>query len=205
MLSRAWIYGLIVVLILILVVVGAKYANPSRKSKFTVADLSKACTNRVNLRSAWTEYVIWLHKYPLVNSDQIRQLLAQNVDKSAMKISTILSQIGGQNASQIAPLMREHAKIAIGVINKDPNALVKWKDNVNSLASLLSSLNPTYWRKEAILAMFQDRLGLLQKGATTFMGGGKPYMNLYSQILDQVYQVADTLSEGLAAAQARAG
>ncbi len=201
MASRTWIYGLIIVLILILVVAGAKYTKSSQKSKFTVADLSRACINRVNFRAAWAEYVTWLHKYSLTDSSQVRHLLAQKINKNATKISAILAQIGGQNAEKIAPLMHAHTKAAIDIINNGPNALAKWSDNISSLANLLSSLNPTYWGKGVIHAMFHDRLALLQKEAvkrkplTTFDIG------LYGQVLDQVVGVADTLSEGLAAAQ----
>lgn len=161
------------------------------------------------MRKLWEDHITWtrLVIVSVVNDlpdtgNTVNRLLSNQED-----IGNAIKPFYGEAAgNQLTALLHDHITIAAEILNAAKasdndalnDALNRWYDNANDIATFLSSANPKNWPVDMMKDMMKTHLDLtLQEAVAYLQGNYAGSTAAYEEIHVQILDMADMLSTGI--------
>lgn len=138
------------------------------KPKETTTLTEKSTLFKMNSRSFWSSFIWSLLNYSkLPNNVEGLSEIENKIYKNASRIGEFVIPYYGQEVGiNLSGALSEFAKIGVGAINdlKSGTPLTdmkgRWNQNIETIATFLSTINPQYWPKEAVKSYFDTLVQL---------------------------------------------
>ncbi len=166
---------------------------------------------RADMHRLWDDHVAWTRMYIISvasgtgDKDETAARLIQN----QVDIGNAIKPFYGEEAgNKLTALLKEHIMGAAALLDAakvNNQALVetekaKWFKNGDDIAVFLSAANPKSWPLADMKHHMKDHLDLtLQEAMDRFAGKFQEDIADYDRVHDQIRQLADALTEGIAA------
>jgi hypothetical protein len=162
------------------------------------------------MRELWSDHVLWTRNVitniidDLPGTTEAVNRLLQNQDDIG---DAIKPYYGDANGEALTTLLREHITTAADLLtaakNGDTNAFntanAAWYANADEIAAFLNSANPEFFPLADMKAMMKEHLDLTLEEATARLEGNfAADVAAFDMIFDQIMEMADMLSEGIA-------
>ncbi len=173
------------------------------------ADSAEALKYRQTMRKLWEDHVTWTRLVivstaaGLPDLEPTTQRLLQNqVDLG----NAIKPYYGDEAGNRLTELLRDHivgaASILTAAKGKDAASLEtakqSWYANADTIATFLSTANPTAWPQPDMQAMMREHLDLTLAEAVDQLEGRYPESVAgYDKVHDAILTMADMLSSGV--------
>lgn len=180
---------------------------PSQITQTTVSSKSDAL--KIAMRKLWEDHITWTRIYlnsailGAGNSNVILNRLLKNQEDIGNAVKSYYVEDAG---NKLTALLKEHISGAGELLKaakaNDQAALNSandnWYKNGEQIADFLSGANPN-WPKDQMRAMMKDHLDLTKQEAVDMLGKKTEESVVdYDKIHDQILQMSDMLSDGIA-------
>lgn len=169
----------------------------------------KTTSLRLAMARLWSDHVIWTRQYILsaiadaADTGKAAERLLKNQDDIGAAVGSLYGDAAGKKLTE---LLKQHILIAVDIIDaakkgedarfKDANE--KWDRNVEEIAVLLSSANPTNWPKADVTDLLMQHLNLTRKEVVARLQQKHDEdIEAFDQILTEILTVADVLAAGI--------
>ncbi|WIG59723.1 MAG: hypothetical protein OJF49_002470 [Ktedonobacterales bacterium] len=173
-----------------------------------MATMDATTSLRVNLRRLWSDHVIWTRQYIVAfagdqpDAGAAAGRLLNNQEHIGNAIVPFYGQAAG---TQLSDLLKQHIMIAVDLLKAakagdDPEFQrqdQKWSHNVEEIATLLSSANP-HWPKRDVIDLLNVHLKLTKGEAVARLTGKwDDDVAAFDDIFTEILTVSDTLADGI--------
>jgi hypothetical protein len=164
---------------------------------------------RQEMRRLWEDHVTWtrLAVISLMTDSPDTEATVGRLLQNQADIGDAIKQFYGSAAgAQLTALLREHILIAADLIaaarQGDETGVAseqaRWIANADQIATLLSSVNPRFWKLDAMKTMMHDHLGLTtDEVVARLQQDWAADVDAYDRIHHQILHMADMLSAGI--------
>ncbi len=163
-----------------------------------------------NMRALWSDHVFWTRNVianiidDLPGTTEAVNRLLQNQEDIG---DAIKPYYGDSNGEALTTLLREHITLAADLLtaaktNNTPAfnaAHTAWYANADEIATFLNTANPEFFPLAHMKAMMKEHLDLTLEEATARLSGDfAADVAAFDKIYDQILEMADMLSTGIA-------
>jgi hypothetical protein len=164
---------------------------------------------RNGMRVLWEDHVTWtrLAVISLVAGTPDTEVTVARLLRNQADIGNAFAPFYGKAAGDaLTAELRRHILIAADLIaaakaGDQPElaaAQSRWRANADDIATLLSTANPRFWKREAVRSMLNEHLRLTtQEAVARIRGDWAADVAAYDRIHRHALGMADTLSTGL--------
>lgn len=165
-------------------------------------------TLRENMRTLWTDHVVWTRGYIVaaVADDPSAPAMAARLLRNQDDIGNAVAPYYGSAAgAKLTDLLKQHIGIAVDLVaaaKANDNARLsdadtRWKRNAAEIAAFLSQANP-HWPRETLNTMPNEHLRLTTEEAKARLERRwDDDARAFDRILAQALHMADALSDGI--------
>ena len=183
---------------------GAAQAVHGHESK----TLSAAATLRQDMRTLWSDHVIWTREYIVAAlADQPDQQAAANrLMKNQEDIGAAIAAYYGQPAgAKLTELLKAHISIAVDLIKaakagdkaKQQEADKLWHTNAEDIADFLSKANPN-WPRATLVTMMNTHLSTTtDEVVARLTKNWEQDVRAFDAVYRHILAMSDALSEGI--------
>jgi hypothetical protein len=163
------------------------------------------------MRRLWEDHITWTRLFIVSATDDLpdtaattRRLL-RNQDDIGDAIKPFYGRAAGE---RLTALLKEHITTAAGLLGAakagDQAAVERhsdaWYRNADQIADVLGDANPRHWPRREMRSMMRDHLDLtLAEAVAHLQRDHRADIRAYDRIHRQILNMADMLSEGIAA------
>jgi hypothetical protein len=170
----------------------------------------KAVQLRLTLRSLWIDHAFWARTAVVAakfGNMQAFNQAAQQLDANAQQLAGAMDQFYPGAGTKVLALLRDHIRYvveyAVGALTgnstQQSDAVQKMTQNAEQIASFLSQANPN-WPKDAVSAALTGHVGLHKAQIDAIASSDwSRDSTVWSQMVDNVLAIADTLASGIVA------
>jgi hypothetical protein len=170
--------------------------------------LSAAATLHQNMRTLWSDHVIWTRDYIVAAvGDQPDQQAAatrlmKNQDDIGAAVATYYGQAAGANLTE---LLKAHISIAVDLIKaakagdtaKQQQADRLWHRNAEDIADFLSKANPN-WPRATLVAMMNTHLSTTtDEVVARLTKNWEQDVRAFDAVYRHILMMSDALSDGI--------
>jgi hypothetical protein len=164
---------------------------------------------RSDMRVLWEDHIVWtrLAIISLTTGSPDTQATLARLLKNQADIGEAVKPFYGKAAGNaLTAELRKHILIAADVVAaakagdqvKLGEAQARWQENANDIASLLSSVNPRFWRLGVLKAEMSRHLTLTtQEVVARLQGNWSGDVATYERIHHHILHMSDLLADGL--------
>jgi hypothetical protein len=162
------------------------------------------------MRDLWTDHVVWTRNV-IINvmdgapgtTEAVNRLLKNQEDLG----NAIKPYYGDAAGDALTVLLKEHITIAADLLTAaksgdDPafsTANTAWQANANEIAAFLNTANPDHWPLDHMQAMMKSHLDLtLEQAVARLNQDYDADVAAFDKVFDEIIEMADMLSEGIA-------
>jgi hypothetical protein len=169
---------------------------------------SKEVALQQGMRKLWTDHVVWTRLYIIsaVSKSEDLSAVTARLLKNQEDIGNALIPFYGKDAAAgLTKLLKEHILIGAVLVqaaitndkDAEKKADQKWHDNAIAIADFLSKAN-SYWPRQDLVNMLNRHLELTAQEATyRIQKQWEKDISTFDQIVNQILEMADTLSAGI--------
>jgi hypothetical protein len=163
------------------------------------------------MRKLWEDHVTWTRLAIVSYIDDLDDLDATvaRLMQNQTDIGDAIEPYYGKRAGdRLTGLLKDHINAAVDLMTAakkgDTKQLAKadraWNRNGNQIADFLSAANPDNWPKADMRAMMKSHLDqTLEEAVHRLKGEHEAEVRSYDEIHDHILEMADALSDGIAA------
>jgi hypothetical protein len=170
---------------------------------------AKAVALRTDMRKLWEDHITWTRlgiislETGTPDTDATVGRLLQNQTDIGNAIKPYYGNAAG---NELTRQLRAHILIAAEVIAaakagdraKLADAQTRWVKNADQIAAVLHSVNPRYWKLEAMKAEMHMHLDLTtQEAVARLQGNWAADVAAYDKVHQHILHMSDTLSAGI--------
>lgn len=186
-------------------------AENSGNAEESTVDQAAVTALRDNMRRLWFDHVSWTRSYvvsavsALPDTTAVATRLLRNQDD----IGNAVAEYYGRDAgNSLTALLKSHIVgavqlIAAAKVGDKPmvdDASARWYANADSIATFLSTANPTNWAEADIKGAMKAHLDhTLEEATHRIQGNYEGDIGDYDAIVTQILGMADVLSRGILA------
>jgi hypothetical protein len=164
-----------------------------------------------NMRRLWEDHITWTRLFivsasaDLPDTPATTQRLLRNQDDIGDAIKPFYGRAAGERLSL---LLKEHILVAADLLASakagDQAAVERhssaWYRNADQIGTFLSNANPDHWPRREMRSMMREHLDLTLKEAVAHLERRhRTDIRTYDRIHRQILEMADMLSDGIAA------
>jgi hypothetical protein len=170
---------------------------------------AKAVSLHEDLRKLWEDHITWtrlaiisLETGSPDTSATVARLLRNQVDLG----NAIKTYYGNAAGNELTRQLKAHILIAADVIaaakagdqEKLVDAQAKWVANADRIATVLNSVNPRYWKLDALKTEMHMHLKLTTAEAVArLQGNWSADVAAYDKVHEHILHMSDLLSDGI--------
>jgi hypothetical protein len=170
--------------------------------------LSAAATLRQDMRTLWTDHVIWTREYIVaaVADQPDQQAAATRLMKNQEDIGAAVATYYGQPAgARLTELLKGHISIAVDLIKAakagdkaaQQQADAKWHRNGEEIADFLSKANPN-WPRATLAAMMNTHLSTTtDEVVARLTKNWDQDVRAFDAVYHHILAMSDALSDGI--------
>lgn len=206
--TKIILIALIVLVIIILISLFAASSNASQ----VVNVVSRTYLNLLTrFRQVWHEHVHWTREVVTAISDGVSSNISATTNRLLRNVPdmvSIFSQYYPPHlVDPLTPLLTEHLTVAaelVSAVKRNDTAAIesnntRWYANADQLSTHFARMNPVFWPKNEMKAMWNRHLDLLKQEVTQLLNGDyAASVTTYNQIQEQALQMAEHFSNGIA-------
>lgn len=166
------------------------------------------------MRKLWEDHIVWTRQFIVSAATESGNLadIGPTTDRllaNQTDIGNALGQFYGEaTGDAVEALLRDHILTAADIIaaakagDSDGvnNAVARWYQNADDIATALNGLNPKHWPLDEMKAHMKDHLDLtLEEAVARLEGRYADDIAAYDKIHVQILGMADMLSDGIVA------
>lgn len=182
-------------------------ASPTGHAHESTA-LSAAATLHQDMRTLWSDHVIWTRDYIVaaVGDQPDQQAAATRLMKNQEDIGAAVATFYGQAAgAKLTELLKAHISIAVGLINaakagdtaKQQQADRLWHRNAEDIADFLSQANPN-WPRATLVAMMNTHLSTTtDEVVARLTKNWEQDVRAFDAVYRHILAMSDALSDGI--------
>jgi hypothetical protein len=182
-------------------------ASPTAHAHESTA-LSAAATLHQDMRTLWTDHVIWTREYIVaaVGNQPDQEAAATRLMKNQEDIGAAVAAYYGQAAgAKLTELLKAHISIAVDLIKaakagdnaKQQQADRLWHRNADDIADFLSKANPN-WPRAALVAMMNTHLSTTtDEVVARLTKNWEQDVRAFDAVYRHILAMSDALSEGI--------
>ena len=170
---------------------------------------AKAVALRTDMRKLWEDHITWTRlaiislESGTPDTDATVARLLQNQTDIGNAVKPFYGDAAGD---ELTKQLRAHILIAADVIAaakagdsaKLADAQARWIANADQIAALLHSVNPRYWKLEAMKAEMHMHLDLTtQEAVARLQGDWTADVAAYDKVHEHILHMSDILSDGI--------
>ncbi|MDN5861371.1 MAG: hypothetical protein L0H84_22445, partial [Pseudonocardia sp.] len=160
------------------------------------------------MRRLWSDHAIWTRQYIVaaIDGKPEADAAAKRLLRNQTDIGQAVAGFYGEEAgAALTNLLTQHVTIAVDIVDaatkKDAarfdTANKAWDRNADEIASLLSSANPN-WPKRDVLDLLMQHLNLTRDEVTAHLKRRRPAdVKAFDLIQTEILTLADVLSDGI--------
>jgi hypothetical protein len=161
------------------------------------------------MRKLWEDHITWTRLYLVSAAANLpeKDATAKRLLRNQEEIGRAIKPFYGDAAEdKLTGLLKGHIMIAVDLIdaamkgdnaNKDA-AAGRWTTNADSIASFLSSANPTNWPLETMKGMMHSHLDLTTREVVAHLTKNwEDDVEAYDKVHEQILMMADALTAGI--------
>jgi hypothetical protein len=164
---------------------------------------------RVGMRKLWVSNAIWMREYIVntIEADLSLDAASKRLAKSQDDIGRAFAPFyGAETGSKVTTLLRQHTSLVREMIEasmakntaKLTEADKRWRANADSIATLLSTVNPTNWPMATIQPVLVGGMNLtIAETNARLKRDYNADVETFDTILAQSLNLADMLSNGI--------
>ena len=164
---------------------------------------------RVGMRKLWVSNAIWMREYIVntIGGDLSLDAASKRLAKSQDDIGRAFAPFyGAETGSKVTTLLRQHTSLVREMIEasmakntaKLTEADKQWRANADSIATLLSTVNPTNWPMATIQPVLVGGMNLsIAETNARLKRDYNADVETFDTILAQSLKLADMLSDGI--------
>ena len=164
---------------------------------------------RVGMRKLWVSNAIWMREYIVntIGADLSLDAASKRLAKSQDDIGRAFAPFyGAETGSKVTTLLRQHTSLVREMIEasmakntaKLTEADKRWRANADSIATLLSTVNPTNWPMATIQPVLVGGMNLsIAETNARLKRDYNADVQTFDTILAQSLNLADILSDGI--------
>lgn len=164
---------------------------------------------RVGMRKLWVSNAIWMREYIVntIEADLSLDAASKRLAKSQDDIGRAFAPFyGAETGSKVTTLLRQHTSLVREMIEasmakntaKLTEADKRWRANADSIATLLSTVNPTNWPMATIQPVLVGGMNLtIAETNARLKRDYNADVETFDTILAQSLNLADILSDGI--------
>ena len=170
--------------------------------------LTPAETLRENMRTLWSDHVIWTRDYIVaaVSGQPDQQAAAARLMKNQEDIGAAVAIYYGQPAgAKLTELLKAHISIAVDLIKAakagdkaaQQQADARWHRNAEDIADFLSKANPN-WPRATLVAMMNTHLSTTtDEVVARLTKNWDADVRAFDAVYRHILAMADALSDGI--------
>jgi len=182
-------------------------ASPTGHAHESTA-LSAAATLHQDMRTLWSDHVIWTREYIVaaVGNQPDQQAAATRLMKNQEDIGAAVATYYGQAAgAKLTELLKAHISIAVDLINaakagdtaKQQQADQLWHRNAEDIADFLSKANPN-WPRATLVAMMNTHLSTTtDEVVARLTKNWEQDVRAFDAVYRHIMVMSDALSDGI--------
>jgi hypothetical protein len=182
---------------------------PTTSKGDVATDPTNANKLRVAMRKLWVSNAIWMREYIVntIEADLSLDAASKRLAKSQDDIGRAFAPFYGvETGSKVTTLLRQHTSLVKEMIEasmakntaKLTEADKRWRANADTIATLLSTLNPTHWPMATIQPVMVGGMNLtIAETNARLKRDYNADVETFDTILAQSLNLADVLSDGL--------
>jgi hypothetical protein len=163
------------------------------------------------MRQLWEDHIVWTRQFIVSAATEAGNLadIGPTTDRllaNQADIGNALGQFYGEaTGDAVEALLRDHILTAADIIaaakagdtDGVDDAVTRWYQNADDIATALNSLNPRHWPLDEMKAHMKDHLDLtLEEAVARLQGRYADDIAAYDKIHAQILAMADMLSDG---------
>ena len=164
---------------------------------------------RVGMRKLWVSNAIWMREYIVntIGADLSLDAASKRLAKSQDDIGRAFAPFyGAETGSKVTTLLRQHTSLVKEMIEasmakntaKLTEADKRWRANADSIATLLSTVNPTNWPMATIQPVLTGGMNLtIAETNARLKRDYNKDVETFDNILATSLNLADMLSDGI--------
>jgi hypothetical protein len=165
---------------------------------------------RADMRKLWEDHITWTRVYiiSVANGTADKDVTAQRLLQNQVDIGNAIKPFyGGEAGNKLTGLLKEHILGAAALLDaakagdktKTESAKAAWYRNGDDIAAFLSAANAKYWPLADMKHHMKMHLDLtLQEALDRFAGKFQQDIQDYDRVHEQILQLADALTDGIA-------
>lgn len=170
--------------------------------------LTAAATLRQDMRTLWTDHVVWTREYIVaaVADQPDQQAAASRLMKNQEDIGAAVAAYYGQPAgARLTELLKEHISIAVDLIKAakagdktaQQQADAKWHRNGEEIADFLSKANPN-WPRATLATMMNTHLSTTtDEVVARLTKNWDQDVRAFDAVYHHILAMSDALSDGI--------
>ena len=182
-------------------------ASPTGHAHESTA-LSAAATLHQDMRTLWSDHVIWTREYIVaaVGNQPDQQAAATRLMKNQEDIGAAVATYYGQPAgAKLTELLKAHISIAVDLIKaakagdtaKQQQADRLWHRNAEDIADFLSKANPN-WPRATLVTMMNTHLSTTtDEVVARLTKNWEQDVRAFDAVYRHILMMSDALSEGI--------
>ena len=163
------------------------------------------------MRRLWEDHITWTRLFIVSASSDLpdRQATTERLLRNQQDIGDAIKPFYGRAAGErLTSLLREHILVAADLLASakagDQAAVERhssaWYRNADQIGTFLNNANPDHWPRREMRSMMREHLDLKLKEAVAHLERRhRTDIRTYDRIHRQILQMADMLSDGIAA------
>lgn len=179
------------------------YRQNNTYNGMTAKQIQLLCT----FQRLWIEHVLWTRAFLISTASGFGDLndTTNRLLRNPSDFAEVLRPFYGNNAQRFGDLLKEHLQIAAALVDAakagDTNAAaqqrIKWYANADSIADLLSAMNP-YWNREIWRSFLYDHLRMTENEAIQILiGQYAQSIEQYDAIQDEAIRMGEYMADGI--------
>ena len=164
-----------------------------------------------DMRKLWEDHVTWTRLAIVSYIDDLDDLepTVERLMQNQTDIGDAIEPYYGKRAGdRLTSLLKDHISGAVDLMSAAKKGDTKqlatanraWYRNGNQVADFLSSANPSNWPKADMRSMMKSHLDqTLEEAVHRLKGEHEAEVRTYDEIHDHILEMADALSDGIAA------
>lgn len=166
------------------------------------------------MRKLWEDHIVWTRQFIVSAATESGNLadIGRTTDRllaNQTDIGNAIGQFYGEaTGDAVEALLRDHILTAADIIAAAKagdtvgvdDAVARWYQNADDIATALNGLNPKHWPLDEMKAHMKDHLDLtLEEAVARLQGRYADDIAAYDKIHVQILGMADMLSDGIVA------
>ena len=163
------------------------------------------------MRTLWEDHIMWTRLYIISATGNLPDLAAttQRLLQNQTDIGNAIKPFYGDAAgNQLTGLLRSHILVAADLVaaakagnqSATTDASARWYANADSIATFLSTANPSNWKLADMKSMMKQHLDMtLEEAVDRLHANYTAEIAAYDHVRDEILQMADMLSDGIIA------